>query len=255
LQLSGGQSNNTTMAPSKEQLEKFRKMDKFKMEQRKKKRLSDLEAIGTREERQEFVETLKGLFYEKADNAYHYFIYDQYNKPFLYTCKQLGLKISRYMCQCHTEKERSHRHYILWIPNPRNVKQPTAILSLKMSKVMTNFKIARSEGDKRCIYGKKIKSRAHLLNTVLYIMTANTRGRHGGKVVDCKHFGHFKKTVIPDRETLNIFRREEVDFELPEYAEERRTEWENYKKEKNFLDHEEEYQKSDDAELFEEIRD
>jgi len=244
------------MAPSNKQLEKFRKIDKFRKERRQERRTWCLDAIGTREERQDFVDTLKGLFYEKADDAYHYFIYDQYNKPFLYTCKQLGVRTSGYMCQCHTENERAHRHYIVWIQNPRKVKRPTTILSQKMSQVMTDLKIARSEKDKHCIYGKKIKSRAHLLNTVLYIMTADTKGRHGGKVVNCKHFGHLKKTIFPDRETMYIFRRVEVDVELPEYLEERTTEWDKYKKGKNCQDrHHQDYEETDDAELFREIID
>jgi len=210
-------------------------MDRMKKEKRQQRKILSLDAIGTREERQKFVETLKWMFYEKADDAYHYFIYNQYNKPFLYTCKLLGLKTSGFSCQCHTENERAHRHYIVWIPNPRKVKHPTAQLSQKLKQVMAATKMTRSLADRHCVYGKKIKSRAHLLNTVLYIMTAYTKGRHGGRVVNCKHFGHFEENwVIPDRETMNIFKSDEIDIELPEYAKERKAEWDKYKTDKNY---------------------
>lgn len=224
------------MAPDKMQLDKFRKIDKFRKELRQEIRTSCLDDIGTREERDNFIDILKEYFYEKSDDAFHYFIYEKYNKPFLFSCKQLGIKVSRFTCECKTENERAHRHYIVWIPNPKKVKTPTMIISRKLRQVMAELKISKE--DKKCIYGKKIKSRAHLLNTVLYIMTADTRGTHGGAVVDCKHFGHKFLPVIPDRKALLIFRKEEVDYEIPGYEEERKKEWQQFKTAKDFDDYE-----------------
>jgi hypothetical protein len=88
--------------------------------------------------------------------------------------------------------------------------------------------------NKRVTFGIKIKSRVHLLNVVLYIQTARTKGQHTGSLKDCTHFGHRRPTVIPDRRTLQIFREDELDILLPEYARERREAWQKKKKGKKW---------------------
>jgi len=235
-------SNIIGMTPTKAQMEKFRKIDKYKKEQRKKRRMSSLDVIGTKEKRDEWIGRFKEYFYEKADNAYHYFIYERYEEPFLIACEKLELKISGFTCKCVTENDRPHLHYIVWISNPRNVKQPSTILSHKLKEVMTHMKISKSAEDKRCLYGKKINNRAHLINTLLYIMTVNTKGRHGRKLVDCQHSG--RCTVIPDRETRHNFQIEEVDVAIPKYSEERKNLWQQHKKDNN-MEVNEEYDPAD----------
>jgi len=190
---------------------------------------SDLEAIGTKEERERWIERFKEYFYEKAENAYHYILNTRYDIPFMVTCKKLKLQISGFWCNCLTENRVSHQHYIVWIPNPRNVKHPQSIVSHKMSQVMYSMKISRAPEDHTCLYGQKIQSRAKLLNLVLFVMTADIKGWHKGALVDCKHSG--PQTLIPDEATINKFLREEVNVAITDYEKERTTEWEQYKEE------------------------
>jgi hypothetical protein len=47
-------------------------------------------------------------------------------------------------------------------------------------------------------------------------------------VEDCLHYDHIVPTVIPDRETLNLFLRDELFPEIPGFEQERQDEWEKF---------------------------
>jgi hypothetical protein len=204
----------------------WRRIDAWRKAESEAKIDSMLESIGTEEQRKFFIQDLKNLFYNESANAYHYFVPEAYDEAFLITVEDLKLILSKFSCRCRTKKERPHRHYILWIPNPNNSKTPAARVSIKMNRVMKSMGIKRNKQDRRCIYGKRIKSRSHLVNTVLYIQTVKTKGRHGGGVVDCNHNDQgCRVVVIPNRKCLYVFRRQEVDMDISEYKNERNEEW------------------------------
>jgi hypothetical protein len=204
--------------------EACRLMNDARKMKREEKRQHLLDSMGgSLQDREVFVDTLAKYFYERREPAYHYFIHADINEEFLRACQQLNCKLSKYHCLCETEAGKLHRHYVVWLPNPKNVKKPTQMLTRKLEVILFSKGIQK----KRAIIGKLIKNRVHLVHTILYIMTQKT-GKHIGNVKACMHFGHQEPTVMPDREVQQIFKEECLDKRIPEYAKERKEEWQKY---------------------------
>jgi hypothetical protein len=214
---------------------KAKELNEERKFQNEDKRQDQLDSIGgTQEERHKFLQDLVNYFdNNKMKDAYHYIVNEEVVSSFLTACKLLNCKISKYHCQCETRDDKPHRHMVVWLPNPTNVKKPSQKLSRMVAVVMKKNNMTQGN-QKRMTFGIRIKSRAHLLNVVLYIQTSKTNGHHSGTLKDCTHFGHRIPTVIPDKQTLQIFKEEELDILLPEFARERREAWQKKKKDKKW---------------------
>lgn len=184
---------------------------------------------GTPEEQGQFVQELKFYYETKGENAYHYFIYEEYNECFRHACKALGVPVSKFNCRCSTEGGRSHRHYIVWLSNPKSLKNPTQVVTRKVRGMMAAQGVARNPQDRHVLYGKKIQSAVHLLNAILYIQTEKARGRHGGSLQNCMHTHQKHPVVFPNKDVCRVFKEEFVDVEIPEYKMKRVQDWLKYK--------------------------
>jgi hypothetical protein len=224
--------------------------------QNQEKRQDKLDAIGgTFEEKDKFEKDLVHYFdNNKMQDAFHYIVKEEVVTYFLDACKFLNCRLSKYYCTCETRDDKRHRHMVIWIPNPTNVKKPSQKLSRMLSVVMRKNNATKGE-HKRVSFGIKIKSRVHLLNVVLYIQTANTQGQHSGKVKECAHFDHRMQTIFPDRRTLQIYKEDELDFFLPEFAKERRESWQKKKKDQKLDENVEDFKKKNELEKCNEMVD
>jgi hypothetical protein len=233
---------------------KARELNEERRMQNQERRQEKLDAIGgTLEEQEKFKQDLVHYFNDnKMKDAFHYIVKEEFMSHFLDACLLLKCKMSKYHCKCETLDDKLHRHLIVFLPNPTNVKKPSQKLARMLSVVMSKKNVTMGE-NRRVSFGIKIKSRVHLLNVVLYIQTERTQGQHSGMLKKCLHFGHWTKTVIPDRQTLQIFREDELDVLLPEFAKERREYWLKYKKNSKVEKMMEEFKNQNQAEKFNEM--
>jgi hypothetical protein len=192
---------------------KAKELNEERKFQNEDKRQDQLDSIGeTQEERHKFLQDLVNYFdNNKMKDAYHYIVKEEVVSYFLTACKLLNCKISKYHCQCETRDDKPHRHMVVWLPNPTNVKKPSQKLSRMVAVVMKKNNMTQGN-QKRMTFGIRIKSRAHLLNVVLYIQTSKTNGHHSGTLKDCTHFGHRIPTVIPDKKLCKYSRKKNWTF-------------------------------------------
>lgn len=176
-----------------------------------------------------FVADLKERYKNFAPNRFlHYFIYVQYKKEFFMALKKLKYTCLPYVCDCTTEGEREHLHVIV---DTKNENPHLKRLGQQLSRTVRDFMdvagLQRDARDKRTVYGKKITSGQHLLNTILYIQTGKTRGRHGAKVTTCRHHNHREKDIIMlGEQGRNHFKKTVLFKEIPEFKKEHEKLWE-----------------------------
>ena len=207
------------------EIDEFRR--KWRYDKRRAKELS-YEAM-IEGDKDKFVADLKERYKNFAANRFlHYFIYVQYKKEFFMALKHLKYTCLPYVCDCTTEGERDHLHVIV---DTKNDNPHLKRLGQKLSRTMRDFMQAagleRDAHDKRTVYGKKITSGQHLLNTIMYIQTGKTKGRHGAKVTECRHHNHKEKDIILLGEhARNHFKKNVLFKQIPEYADEHKKLWE-----------------------------
>jgi hypothetical protein len=192
-----------------------------------------LKLIGSREERQAFVQDLKHVFENEFKDIYHYIVYEPFKEAFVKSCDNFGYKISKFSSQCQLPNGQMLRHYFVCIQNPKGLKRPTKGLTQKIDRVMKQMNVERGVQRKHNVEGKRMMSRVHLLDRILTVMTQKTNCHHNGKISLCRHDDFSTSPVIPDRKILNVFRKREIFPLIPQYQMERREECKKYKKKEN----------------------
>jgi len=190
----------------------------YRKDQREKQCLSNLECHVTEQDRSEFLLDLKKYFEKKFLDIYHYRVPQNHDKLFVITCQKLNIKVSKYFCKCIREGEEIgyHKHYIIWVKNEHQVKKPTAVITLSMARMLKSLDFDKP--GKHIVVGNRIKSRSSLVDTILFIMTANARCQFGGASKKCRHFEHGITTVFPNCKAINTFRDQELMPTLPDYV-------------------------------------
>jgi hypothetical protein len=156
---------------------------------------------------------------------YHAIIPEGYYDPYRKCLSKYDITTFSISCKCHTNtKGNAHRHVIF----ATNVTGICNKLSCNLRRMTPN----RIEGTRswmtRRMYNKKIVSRVHLVNTLVYIQTMHTRGFHTGKLENCRHFDHEKSDAVLLTKTDGKSLRHEFGLEVPEYEEQQRLEYEKY---------------------------
>lgn len=184
-----------------------------------------------------FVADLKKRWANFHPNQFmHYFVDKPYDKYFNMAVNHCGYTITPYSCECLTEEGRPHCHYIVDTKNDNPHKKR---LGDKLAKTVRAIMAQKGEkkatGLARVIYGRVIVNAPHLINTILYIQTEDTEGRHGGDKVDCKHRGQFTRDcVLANTEVKHWFRNNVLKEAMPEYAEEHKRAWDQCKMKRHY---------------------
>ena len=214
-------------------------IDEWRLQQHRRKTIFHHDSMQelTSGDQQVFLQDLTKRWDNFHPNQFmHYFVYSEYETYFKMGVQKCAYTVMPYKCSCTTEGERDHVHYIVDTKNDNpNLKRLGTKLTRAVSGIMLAKNAVRNEKDKRVMYGRVIANASHLLNTIMYIQTEDTVGRHGGQTVDCKHRNHnVKDAIFGNKQAQAHFRKTVLYNALPAFKEEHERLWHGCKEKRKY---------------------
>jgi hypothetical protein len=137
---------------------------------------------------------------------------------YLTVLNKFDVKTFGVSCKCHTNVDGEPHYHLLWAAD-KDFKNAICCrlrrLKLEQMKV------------RRC-YQRTITSKVHLINTILYIQTEETKGWHTGTLEDCHHYEHENNRIFHTIKDQRM-RRAEYNMHNIEYREQHKKEWDAFK--------------------------
>ena len=173
---------------------------------------------------------LCGLYWDKQQFKENYWLhyivdkvsdYDNVIKVIKEFCDVLDIQ-----CECQSLLSKPHYHLIAI---SKDGSDPQRKIKNRLYYLRKHYMSEDSKPKGRTYYSRQLKTRVHLVNTVMYIQTKNVKGFADGKLKTSVHFNHCIPYVLLDKQERKMFT---VNYLPPSYDEESFEEWEIYVNEK-----------------------
>lgn len=178
--------------------------------------------------------SLMSRLFEKFEPHHfsHVILAKKYKEALMCAISKRSTKIQPlpFECDCNTnEGGEEHCHLILHYSfECHELLSQSKILRAKenLRKAVNKILNEEKQRGQRCMYQKTINSPVHLINTVLYIQTKQTKGYHTGRLKECGHFNHsYQDLKFENKTDCKFFKETFLYRYIPCFKEEQLKEW------------------------------